>query len=321
MIYTKEVLDIFNNNLNIVQDKQNHFIARCFYCGDSKKHKSKAHLYVSKVKPVFRCVRCEESGRIEKLIFDITGVRKRLTSIINKENLKDLNSSIDETYIHRNFKKELLIPKQNPEMFDIKFKYLQDRFASNKIFDMLNENIIYDIKEFALANNIKTNKRKLFNYFQDKFVGFLTYNKSLMILRNTDTSSDFRYYIWKFGDIMNDFFMIDNLKEEKDNIDLVISEGVFDILNCYHHEDKFDLYTMASGKLFSRAIKFTMIEKCIAHFNKIIILSDDDVHLNFYKQNLLKFKNVSNVMQIWYNKNGKDFGQKNKVDKVILNLK
>jgi len=322
MIYTPETIDILKNNLSIIQNTSGHYITRCIYCGDSQKHKTKGHLYISKSKSVYRCVRCEEAGRIEKLIFDLVGVKKRITTIIKKDALKTLSiQQLEDFTINRNFKKSVIIPEQHPEKFENKYNYLMDRFPTVKMFDMLKDRIIYDIKDFAERNFIKIHKRKLFNFFQDKFVGFLSYNKSLVILRNIDQESDFRYYIWKLGDVVNDFFVYDNLVEEKEKVTLIVSEGLFDIFNIMHFEDPYELYTVAAGKLFNRAIKFTMIEKCVTYFDKIIILSDDDVHLNFYKKNLNKYKNVCKSIQIWYNKNGKDFGQKTKVDKIILKMK
>jgi len=322
MIYTKETLNILKDNFSFIKETYSHYIVRCLYCGDSKKHRNKGHLYISKIKPVFRCVRCEESGRIEKLLFDLTGVKKRITTVINKDAIKKLNKMhLEEVNFNRTFKKNIIVPEQEPDKFKMKYNYLIDRFPTTKIFEQLDGKIIYDIKDFAEKNFIKIHKRKLFNFFQENFVGFLSFNKSLVIMRNIDSKSDFRYYIWKLGDVVNDFFIQDKLEEETNNVSLVISEGLFDIFNVLHFEDSHDLYTVASGKLFNRAIKFTMVEKCVSFFDKIIILSDDDVHLNFYKKNLNKYKNVCKSMQIWYNKHGKDFGQKTKVDKIILKMK
>ena len=44
-----------------------HFIGRCPFCGDSQRHPSKGHLYVSKKYPVYICHRCNKSGHIKDI--------------------------------------------------------------------------------------------------------------------------------------------------------------------------------------------------------------------------------------------------------------
>ena len=322
MIYTSNLWAILKENFPFVDENSTHYLVRCPYCGDSRKHKFKAHLGISKDIPVFRCVRCEEYGHVSKLIYDVSGIRKRPGSILKPECIEKFNNykEFKETkYKKINYK----FPEQNFENFPNKWNYLNSRISAQNFLDDYHQNILFDLKGFIELNNINIEgkKQKLFEWFHNDFIGFTSFNKSLMVLRNTNEDSDFRYYLWKFTDVVNDFIMFDMLKKEKENISICISEGIFDIINLLTYEPEFDIYVVASGKLFKRAIKFAMINKCISYLNKLVIASDDDVHFNFYKTNLRSFKKISKNIQIWYNKNGKDFGLKTKVDKVILNMK
>jgi len=61
----------------VLISKPEHYIIRCPYCGDSVKHFNKGHLYISKLQPVFYCVRCDTGGHISKLL---PAISDRLTN-------------------------------------------------------------------------------------------------------------------------------------------------------------------------------------------------------------------------------------------------
>jgi len=324
MIYTNEVLNLLRENFPFVQDTSKHYFVRCPYCGDSSKSKLKAHLGISKKAPVFRCVRCEEFGHITKLIYDMTGIKKRLTSLIQEQYLKTLDQPISTSDIRINVKTNYKIPEQDFQKFSNKVEYLKSRMPLMKVFnDDIKPLVVLDLYQFAEYNKIviAPERKKLFDWFQEKFVGVCSLNKSLLILRNIDPDSDFRYYLWKLVDTVDDFVVFDKLSEEKEQVTMVIAEGIFDIMNVMNYENPFDIYTVASGKLFKRALKFSLVNKCVSYLDKLVVLSDDDVNVEFHKKYLKHFRSICKSIEIWYNKVGKDFGQKTKVEKIVLTMK
>jgi len=319
MIYldnTKEMIKEY-----LVNETNNEYVIRCPYCGDSKKNLQKGHLNISKTIPVFRCVRCEESGSIQKLLFDLNGVKYRLKTLVKPDRLNHLKE-IKFTNTKILDKKSFIIPELDLNTFKYKHRYLYSRILNKKILDSIKDNMIYDLRLFVELNNISIpeEKNNLFTFLHNNFIGFLSYNHSTVIFRNIDSSSDFRYYIWKLDDFLNDFFLLEKLTEEKKEVNLVVGEGIFDIINAYTYEKNVDLFVNASGKLFERAIKFVMINKCITYFNKIIILGDDDVPLLYFKKLAKKIKNISKSIELWFNTDGHDFGVKTQINKTVINL-
>jgi len=318
MIYKNEVLNVINKHLR--NENSTHFIIRCPYCGDSKKNPHKGHLYLAKDKPVFRCVRCEEAGSIQKLLFDLTSNRYRLSTLIYDEYIKR-NDLHDIKYNITQKDNNLIIPELNIDKFKDKHNYLYSRIPGKKVFDVIKDRLIYDVDQWIKINNLVNYKSdKLIQYLHTNFIGFVSYNKGTVIFRNIDRNSDFRYYIFKLTDFITDFFLIDNLKEEKEDVNLVVGEGIFDILNVYNYENEIDLLVNASGKLFLRAIEFVRIVNCISYFRKIIILGEDDVDFKFYKNVYKKIKNFTSTVELWYNKKGHDFGLKHPVEKTVIVL-
>lgn len=53
--------------ISFVEETATDYVYRCPFCGDSAKHRNKGHLYVSKTKPIFHCLRCNASGYINRL--------------------------------------------------------------------------------------------------------------------------------------------------------------------------------------------------------------------------------------------------------------
>jgi len=325
LIYTNQFLNELFGHAKLVNETSDHFIVRCIYCGDSYKHQEKGHLAISKHEPVFRCVRCEEGGHVSRLFYDLTGTRKRIKNIVNTK-VYDINKQNRwSNYRVSRVKKivNLKTDNQNYEKYQYKLDYLRNRLIDNNDLNYVQNDIIVDLPTFINSNNIKIPERKfkLLDYFDNNFVGILSNNKSIVVLRNTKPDADFRYYVWRLVDNINDFIVIDNLKDEKKKISICMAEGFFDIINGKHYIDKHDIYIVATGKMFKRALQFIMINKCITYMGKISILSDDDVQLNFYKKTLTKYYDIVDKIDIYYNQIGKDFGDTKEVKPIKINLK
>ena len=87
--------------------------------------------------------------------------------------------------------------KSNPSLGTVKkVAYLRERlkFANIHIKDV--NNLVLDINNFVDINNLKLDEqqKRLLTYLQSNFIGFVTDHSGLIVFRNIDRKSDFRFY-------------------------------------------------------------------------------------------------------------------------------
>jgi hypothetical protein len=296
------------------------FCPKCERERFNKKYK-KGHLYISTQIPVFNCFKCSNSGSLIKLFKQHDSDIKILLPDLEinlevKNNTYKLDRELNSLELQYTPSNDIIDLSQY-ERFSEKIKYLENRMGTNDINNIIMPNLVLDIKDFLNKNNIQIDKEKLkmIDYLQDKFVGFLSMKKSLVICRNIEENSNFRYYTLHLGKhtYFKDFYGIRNSEIMDTSINtIVLAEGIFDILKTINN-DKFD-YLKNNSCLWASCLtnRFEITLKSCLDYCKItkcnlIVLSDNDVKSYIYKK-LSKHPMINNISVMW-NTEGKDFGE------------
>jgi len=319
-IYEDNFIDFITKYLGKPKITNSNIICRCPWCEVDRKHHHHNHLYISLDKPIFNCFKseCNESGTIKKFIFKVAGTHQYNKYIDNNEleNIKNYKKISTEKSIFK-YSEDIKLPEiYSLNKFRNKIKYFKQRllFAPFDITKI--KGLILDVDEFISLNKniikLSDSDYKLLPYLQSNFIGFLLENKTKVIFRNIDTKNDFRYYkmnIQKDMDLLDYYKITHNIKES--NL-IVIGEGIFDIFND-HIFDYTGYRHIAYGYYCSLNQRFeSLIKSIIFHDNlynpNVVILSDGNIHINYYKKLKRKLKNFCENIEIYYNKNGDDFG-------------
>lgn len=299
---------------------------RCPYCGDSRKDLSSAHLYIEMQPPFrFHCFKCETSG------------------VLNNQTLRDLeiydtslNSSLitaNKSYkekqgiqrIHIGKRKMVVnLPTGSANAINNTL-YFNRRFNTNlsEEYIVAKFRTVVDSKEFFQKNNIYVPT----GYYDfDNSIGFISSDNSHIVFRDTSGMQKRRYYNFNMNptgeeSIDSKIYNIAscvNVMSEK--INLVITEGIFDIIGVYLHfykdtpQEANTIFTAACGKGFN-AVILHYIRSGFLDLD-ITIYSDADVDLGFYRDlknnsEYLKNSKITIYYNSLYNKTtgfGKDFG-------------
>lgn len=305
---------------------------RCPKCGDSRKSKTSAHFYIE-MKPPFKyyCQRCSASGRLdnetlhELQIFNNDLVLKIIQT--NKETMQ--NSGFKPTTRKKNFARE--INEEDNEITKYNIAYLNSRFETNLDREYINKKFkcISDIPLFLSQQKLSIKTPANLNL--NKAIGFISSDGSHMVVRNTDPEGKLRYSNVNLtgGDddtaskIYNMSASVDVLQPK---INLVITEGIFDIIGVYlalykdTPEEENTIFAAACGKSFSTVI-MNYIKKGFLDLN-ITIYSDSDVDISYYqniKKSNIYIKNWPLI--VCYNTISKDCGVPSnqiKINKAII---
>lgn len=313
-------------------------IIRCPFCGDSVKNLNDAHLYISNKSPhKYFCQKCNTAGLVNEKFLNILEINDvNLIMNINKEYSQYLKQA--------NFKFGA-----NFNLSNINLKYKQDLYYDNDFRkldyvekrlgikidedDLEKYKMVLNLETFLLNNNIDINKRlnnskgmeQQFKTLVEDTVGFVSYDKNLIVCRSLDAEkTGFRYYNFRINPFDADnsikYYAIKNdLDLSKPVVDIVISEGIMDIIsiynNIYNKDDNNKLFLSNNGKSYSLVFNHLM-QSGILNAN-IDIYSDSDVNLKFYNK-LKRYNDFANLngFNVHYNKIGKDYGVTK--DKILL---
>lgn len=312
---------------------------RCPYCGDSRRDLSSAHLYIEMRAPFrFHCFKCETSGVLNNQtlrdleIFDTS----MNTNIIVANKVLRENQGIQKIQIGKrkklvNIPDESDITLKNLSYFNNRFNISFDKdYISSKFRTILNP-----IKFFA-DNNIFVPKG---HYDFSNAIGFISTDNSHIVFRDTSGLQQRRYYNMnitpnEIEDISSKIFNISSsINTMAEKVNLVITEGIFDIIGVYNHFYKntsFEentIFTAACGKGFN-AVILNYIRTGFLDLD-ITIYSDGDVDLNFYRNlkntsEYLKNTKITVYYNSLYDRNtgfGKDYGlpkDQIKLRKIII---
>ena len=267
-----------------------HFIGRCPFCGDSQRHPSKGHLYVSKKYPVYICHRCNKSGHIkdiEEVINEKTKYQFETSELIQIDNISSFEMK-DKIYkMIKQFKYE--------DYGNNSLKYLRERFKclSNDEFvnmksfiNIVSPNIVCEL--FPNENNIDVSNRIWFaTILGTQFIGRTSNNSPLRYknLKMKELDDIDKAFMNKNSEYISDCYMINNFTRSKNTKSIIIAEGIFDIIPIFMKRKKYRLtdsaiYSACLGCDYSRPIKvykniFMSFPKFITVFADIGIKYED----------------------------------------------
>jgi hypothetical protein len=320
---TQTIMD--SKEVSYLSTNKKELRVRCPYCGDSQRDLRKARFYIEMESPFrYYCFNdnCHASGvlnseTLNKLeIYDST--LDEYIGKLNKESRKGFKIKIRN---NKNTKYEI----KNRDSDQFKFDYLNKRFGFNydDKYWVENYKIVANVDEFIKENKVRINP-KMNNFIKtidSDYLGFLSSDKTHCVFRDvTGNHEKMRYWNWNIYDISegaHKFYtiprQIDLMTEE---LTLVMTEGVMDIISVYENFYKDDIvdstsyaFAAAAGKGFETVLNYFI--KLGFLKLKLIIYSDNDVNINYYKKLKRNSDFLSNSrITIYYNEyeGEKDFG-------------
>lgn len=305
-----EDLEVQENKLPIfqkikqIQELENDFVFRCPFCGDSK-DLNKGHLYISKKKPIFKCFKCNTGGHIYKI-----------EELLNeKSNIIYTSTTVDDSFGCVDISKVT----DNVDIILNNFSNLDNEKSSDYIKRRLN---LFDLSlthrhQFSIINSDFVKKEMQHLNDVDNRIWFMSAFGQLTIGRDIE-SSQLRYRNLKTNvpwqsKISYDCYMIKNdafYRRDYPVDNLVITEGIFDIIPLYLNSNKYNINQTTSifaaglSQAHNRAEK---VYKLL--YNKIPksikIFSDNgvayDTIINQFKDNKLS------KIEVYYPENDKDW--------------
>jgi len=319
-IYKEEFIerlkDVFGEeNVKITSSN---IICPCPYCEYPQK-RSHYHLYISLEVPIFNCFRkdCKDGhgfiGKFIKKVFSLN--KKEIGKFVDEDKLKYIHT--DKILTKKEYDKNYIID-DDKDRFPYKKIYLKKRlgFIKNDFNDI--KGLIFDFKHFLRRNNIsfpKGNKRNhMINFLQDKFIGFLTEHKTMIVCRNIDSFDDFRYYKLFIGNKKTnsfpDYYKIDG---NLNGTGILIGEGIFDIyaqkyFDFIKTDKKIFGYYSALSQNFYGIINSILLYEYVGKFD-LIVLSDSNIPIEYYKKFKKERSYLLNSMDVYYNTSGGDFAE------------
>ena len=312
---------------------------RCPYCGDSKKNHSSAHMYIE-MRPPFRfhCFKCETSGVLnQQVLRDLDIYENDLNVSIIEANKNYKQNNKIQTYSYRK------APKLKNRAFDTmasinSVNYFNARYGSSYDEDTLVRRFkcVTDAESFFKDNNIFVPNNQ---YDFGKAIGFISSDNSHIIFRDITNTQPKRYYNLALysQDLLNSISKTYNISNNIDmltpTVDIVITEGIFDIIGVYSHfyqgteREKNTIFAAACGKGYNAVIANYM-RMGFLDMN-ISIYSDADVDINFYRELKSRSQYLKSMsITVYYNSlydpqsgYGKDYGVRAediKLKKIII---
>lgn len=310
-IFYDQFVDFLRSYLgDPVRVKSRNIICRCPWCevSSNKKH---YHLNISTEAPIFHCfyAGCNKSGTISTLIKKIIG-KDTSENYIDFSKVKELSKSNINLETSK-ILPSVCIPKFEPDQFPYKSLYVKSRLKFSNISLSSIKGLVFDINKFFQMNESLISdpqSLRLKQFFHENFVGFLTENNSILILRNINSRSKFRYSKIKLFPTM--FFDYYKLNGNCNNNHIILGEGIFDIFaehifNSLGLKDSARLYATALSTSYGELIRSIVYHEQIFRVD-VSILSDSDVKIYYY-QKLKRSSPCIRKMDVYYNKRGKDF--------------
>lgn len=323
-IYENSFIDYLRDILgDPVKINNKNIITRCPWC-EYKLVDKHYHLYISTEIPIFHCFHggCNQSGTMSKLLKKLSG-KDLSEKFINHKMLKEIKEKEINIPVS-NEKGKIILPDLKEDFFKIKSIYLKSRLKFSKQDLSSIKGLIFDINEFISINKIVLDDKlkKIKDYLHSNFIGFLTENESLVILRNVDHNSDFRYFkLFVSSTKFLDYYKLygQNYLSNK----IVIAEGIFDIFNEHIFDytglrNNTKLYAAGLSTSFDSLIKSIVINEMIFRLD-VSILADRGIPKEYF-QKIKKYNtHIIDRMTVFYNKSGKDFGDSQVIpEKFIL---
>lgn len=321
----KILIDIINRKSDITSVSVD-----CPYVELHSHPDTKQHMGIELVPPFrYNCFICDSKGKkISNDLMDrleISDETQRLFKKYMKDSLVSYEKrpkSINERHYSLSH-----IPKYSE---NDQLKYIESRY--NKKFlkeDIERYKVILDGESFLLNNNRKTDvTTSAGDYFNfANAVGFITENNNQIVWR-TIRGDQSRYYNMTFYGKNSDTsdYIIDLKNELSSSYEIVLTEGIFDIIGVYEHFYKQEdnskrIFRAVLGKGYIGSL-IQCVQNC-QFPSKIIIYSDNsndvkDVIFEEIKKHPY-FKNIK--IEVYKNASGKDFGVSlDKIDRRLYKI-
>ncbi len=299
---------------------------RCNFCGDSD-NMQHGHMYIGEKENVlvYYCQRCNAKGLINNIFLDLYSVYDIGFKVKLRESLKHSSrtnyvlNSIEKS--SRKFR-EYQIPDITEYDSDEKLAYL-DRINFDGSYKQLKEyKIVLSLHQFLIENDIEYIFNDAGNYYKDiiddldeNYIGFLIGENIIFRRINPGKKRYYNFEIKETDELQ--FYLIETEIDLSKPITIVMSEGIFDIINI-----KNKLYNDAENVLFVAVLNKDYINKIkfmlamigdVSNVQDIIIYSDADaVEKKFFFKQFSMYRFVSNLTKIYKNTVCKDFGDYDK---------
>ena len=269
----------------------------CPFCDDASRPNAMnhGHLYISYSKCVFHCFRCNSSGTLFKLLISTDFKDNEVLSFLAK-NIK--YNFIKDYYGTAKIQKKkdvrLMIKEQNlKSMLDPNFNIFR-----NYLYERIGTNI--DYTEFLIS----------LGYFKNNLsCDFFNYESQLVVTRLIQNCERYRYH--KHENSNGQYYFQDIEKEYKN---VILTEGVFDLINVYIYNYNFDnsFFLPVNNKNYLNPIESLICRNfLIGNYTFNIIFDNDDKYygLSLYRiKRLCSYLNPDIIIKGYLPKIGKDTG-------------
>lgn len=314
---------------------------RCPFCGDSVKNRESTHFYVKVSSldkdevPIYHCYRCEVGGVFKYDTMKMLEIYDTTLGVnLGRYNKNAMKGAKFKKYEDRD-RKTLILPNYNRSEFsnleEVKVRYIEKRLGITlSSEDLQKYKVVVDLNNVLAYNNIrkKTYKDYTMDILSNYFIGFSNATNDFIHLRNVLPKMhklDRRYFIYNIHsteETTNKFYIIPNKIDIFKTVDVILTEGIFDILGVYNHvydcDDDNKLYCAVCGSGFLTAIRY-LVKKGIVNFN-LKIYSDNEKNRgpNFYKKLKRDIRAFyDGKIELYYNDLSKDCG----VTKDMISLR
>lgn len=309
MIYNENFINFLKLSTGVCYKDSSHkeIITKCPWC-ESEKTRNHGHLYISSSQPIFICHRCNKKGIITKLISHLGG---DVGDYINGD-IKIIPKS-KSSYIE-DFEIKKYSYKYDELVYENKMNYMKSRlgeFDINKI-----PGLIFSINKFIKDNKIDRSSfdDNMINILEKNYIGFVLNRGTQIVFRScVEGFERYRFLSLNNNKFFRDFYGV-KLNNENRNINrIVLCEGIFDLLvsitseELKHIRDNTCFWSSCLGKGYKNTL-ISVLDYCRIPFVDVTILSDSDVNKNKYYE-ICKLPFVNNL-DVYWNKAGKDFGEK-----------
>ena len=317
-IYQDSFISLLKERLgDPIKVTHKNIVCRCPWC-ETNINRKHYHFYISTQAPIFHCFysECKQSGTIEKLFNKLIGQD-------TSEQYVDKSKIVEIPFSERVREIDIKYPEINERQFPQKVAYLRERlkFANIHIQDV--NNLVLDINNFVDINNLKLDEqqKRLLTYLQSNFIGFVTEHSGLIVFRNIDRKSDFRFYKIEIKPtVFMDYYKIPGNLPDSNKV--IIGEGILDIMA----EQIFDITELKNySRLYAACLStnYDSLLKSIVYNEQIFkldvnLLSDRGMSLKFYEKIKRENSHIIDKMTVYYG-DKKDFGDvPSKVEKFII---
>ena len=328
--YAKKVYNILKEaDLKVKNDTvyyNGQFGVKCPYCGHTDKSRTSTHLNIKLTNldggfPVFRCVKCETSGKVDKEFLEDLEIYNTDLSYLQSQLKIEMSKNVHRKGLKNNKVQIKILPPLNINSTHTKIQYLEDRLGIKLTTkDILHYKIILNLKDFLAYNKLNyTRDPRVIDSLDEKYIGFLSANNEFISFRNITGNYNkyekryINYNIFNLDENTRRIYTIPNKINILKPVHVILAEGAIDILGIYNHiynknPDENTLFVATMGMGHDNVIKY--LNKMGILFAHYEIYSDTNMNLSDYRQ--MKKKLGYNLdmctLDVCFNKLSKDCG-------------